>query len=134
MGIIGQDSTDLVTHVLTNSSEQLSMTSSSTLNMFQSKEFVIVSEDESVGGNRDIICTSIYSRNSMRNHSRIGTPGVNKDIFSLRSDTTSTLLICTGIINKFDTHAHRSATQERNLELSCIEEVSVKIIFPEIVK
>ena len=132
--IIGQDSTDLVTHVLTNSSEKLSMASSSPLNTFQSKAFVIGSQEKIVGGKRNIICTSVDSRNSMGNHIRIGTPGNNKDIFSPRSDTTSNLLSCTGIIEKFDTHVHRSATQERNLESSCIEEVGVKSIFPEIFK
>ena len=42
--IIKQDSTDLVTNVLTNSSEQLSMKSSSPLNNFESKSFVIGSQ------------------------------------------------------------------------------------------
>ena len=111
IGIIGQVSTDLVTHVLTNSSKQLSMTSSSPLNTFQSKVFVIGSQDESVGGNMNIICTFRDSRNSTGNHSRIRTPGVNKDIFSPISDTTSNLLSCTVSIEKFDTHVHRSATQ-----------------------
>ena len=41
IGIIWQDSTDLFTHVLINSSEQLSMKSLSPLNVFQSKVFVI---------------------------------------------------------------------------------------------
>ena len=45
IGIIGQGSTklstNLITHVLTNSSEQLSITSSSPLNTFQSKAFMI---------------------------------------------------------------------------------------------
>ena len=125
IGIIKQGSTklstNLVTHVLTNSREQLSMTSLSPLNTFQSKAFMIGSQDESVGGNRNIICTSRDSRNSMGNHSRIRTPGVNKYIFSPRSDTTSNLLSCTGRIEKFDTHVHVSATQERNLESLCIE-------------
>ena len=70
----------------------------------------------------------------MGDHSSIGTPGVNRDFFSPRSDMNSNLLSCTGSIEKSDTHVHRSATQERNLESSCIEEVGVKIIFPEIVK
>ena len=134
IGIIRQGSTNLVTHGLTNSSEQLSMMSSSPLITFQSKPFVIGSQDKSAGGNRNSICTSRDSRNSMGNHSRIGTPVVNKDIFSTRSDTTSNLLSCTGSINKFDTHVHESATQERNLDSSCIEEVGVKSILPEIVK
>ena len=40
IGIIGRGITDLVTHVLTNSSKKLSMTSLSPLNTFQSKAFV----------------------------------------------------------------------------------------------
>ena len=87
-----------------------------------------------MGGNRNIICMSRDSRKSMGNNSRIGTPGVNNDIFSPRSDTTSNLLSCTGSIEKFNTHVHGSETQERNLESSCIEEVGVKRIFPEIFK
>ena len=59
---------------------------------------------------------------------------MNKDIFSPGSDTTSKFLSCTSKIDKFDTRVHGSATQERNLESSCIEEVGVKIIFPEILK
>ena len=70
----------------------------------------------------------------MGNYSRIGTPGVNKYIFSSSSDTTSNLLSCMGSIEKFDTHVHGSTTLERNLELSCIEEVGVKIILSEIIK
>ena len=134
IGIIRQDSTDLATHVLTNSSKQVSMTRSSPLNTFQSKAFVIRLQDVIVGVNRNIIYTSLYSRNIIGNHSRIGTPGVKKDIFRPRSDTTFNLLSCRGSIGKFDTHVHGSATQERNLELSCIEEVGVKSILPEIFK
>ena len=59
---------------------------------------------------------------------------MNKYIFSPRSDTNFNLLSCTGSIEKFNTHVQGSATQERNLESSCIEEVGVKIIFSEIVK
>ena len=87
-----------------------------------------------MGGNRNIICTSLDSRNSMGNHSRIGNPGVNKDILSPSSNKTSNLLSCTGSIEKFDTHVHGSDTQERNLESSFIEEVGVKSILSEIVK
>ena len=138
IGVIGQGSTplstNLVTNVLKNSSEQLLMTSSSPLNTVQSNAFVIGSHDKSVEGNRNILCTSCDSRNSRGDHSMIGTLGVNKDVFSPRSDTTSNLLGCTENIEKFDTHVHRSATQERNLELSCIEEVCVKSIFPELGK
>ena len=65
IGIIKQGrtklSTNLITHVLTNSREQLSMTSLSPLNMNQSKTFVIGSQDEIVGGNMNITCTSLDS-------------------------------------------------------------------------
>ena len=107
---------------------------SSPLNTHQLKTFVIGSQYESAGGNRKIMCTSLDSRNSVVNHIRIGTPGVNKDIFSPSSDTTSNLLSCTGSIEKFGTHVHGSATQERNLDYLCIEEVGVKSILSEIVK
>ena len=55
--IIVQDSTDFVTHVLKNSIEQLSMKSSSLINTNQSNAIMIGSQCESVGGNRNIICT-----------------------------------------------------------------------------
>ena len=77
MGIIVQYSTDLITHVLTNSIELLSIKSLSLLNMNQSKTFVIGSACESVGVDRNIICTPLDSITSVGNHSRIGTPGVN---------------------------------------------------------
>ena len=85
-------------------------------------------------GNRNIICTSRDSRKSRGNHSRIGTPGVNEYFFIPRSDTTSTVLSCTDNIEKFDTRVHGSTTQERNLESSCIKEVDVKSVFPELGK
>ena len=90
IGIIGQGSTQLITngdtHIgmnlvknfLTDNINQLINTNSSQLNMFQSKALVIVSQDESVEGNRNIICTSRDSRKIRRNHIRIGTPVVNK--------------------------------------------------------
>ena len=104
------------------------------LNTNQLKTFMIGSACESVGVDRNIICTSLDSRNIVGNHIRIGNPGLNKDIFSPSHDTTSNLLICTGNIEPFDTHVHGFATQERNLNLLCIEEVGVKIILSESVK
>ena len=59
---------------------------------------------------------------------------MNKYILSPRSKTTSNLLSCTVSIEKLDTHVHISATQERNLESLCIEEVGMKSILSEIVK
>ena len=126
--------TNLVTHVLMNSIAQLFNTNSPRINTFQSKAFVIGSQDESMEGNKNITCTSLDSRNVRGNHSRIGTPGVEKEVWTPRSNTTSNVLSCTDNIKKFDTLIHGSAAQERNLEFSCIEEVGVKNIFPELRK
>ena len=146
IGIIGQGSsqintnlvtnivTNLVTNVLKNSSKQLFNTNLSLLNTFKSKAFVIGSQDESVESNRMIICTSIDSKNIRGNNSRIGTPGVNEEVWSPGSDRTSNVLSCTNNIKKFETLVHGSTTQERNLESSCTEEVGVKSIFPELRK
>ena len=83
-----------------------------------------------MGGDKNIICTSRDSRNSVGDHSKIGTPGANKDVFSPGIVTTSNLLGFTGSIEKFNRHVHGSATQVRDLESSYIEELCVKSIFP----
>ena len=147
IGIIGQGITqgiinggtnirsNLVTNVLTNSSEILFNTNSSQLNTLQSEAFVIGPQDDSVESNRKIICRSSDSRNIRGDRiSRIDTPGVNKEIWSPRSDTTSNVLSCTDNIEKLDILVHGSTTQERNLESSQIKEVGVKSIFPELGK
>ena len=126
--------TNLVMHVLTNSSEQSFNTNLTRLNTFQSEVFVIGSQDKSVERNRKIICTSRDIRNIRGDNSRIGTPGVNKEVWSPRSDTTSNVLSCMENVEKFDTLVHGSTTQERNLESSCIKEVGGKSIFPELGK
>ena len=70
------------------------------------------------------------SRNISGNHiSRIDTPGVKEDIWIV-IDTTSHVLSCTENVEKFDTIVQSSTTQERNLELSRIEEESVKKYLP----
>ena len=74
--------TNLVTNVLTNSSEQFFKTDLSRLNTLQYEAFMIGSQDESVESNRKIICTYRDSRNNRGDHTRIETPGVNKDILS----------------------------------------------------
>ena len=85
-------------------------------------------------GNRKIIYTSHYGRKIRGNHSRIGSPGVNEEVCSPRSDTTSNVLGCTDNVEKFDTLVHGSTTKESNLESSRIKEVGVKSIFPELGK
>ena len=117
---------NLVTNVLTNSSKILFDTNTFQLNTLQSETLVIGPQDESVKSNNRIICTPSDSRNIRGEHiSRIDTPGVNKDIWSV-IDTTSNVLSCTDNVEKFDTIFHSSTTQERNLESLQIKEVGVK--------
>ena len=74
IGVIGQDSTDVVTQVLMNSSEQLPIKSPYLLNTNQSKTFVIGMSCNSVGVDRNILCMSFDSINSVGDYSRIGIP------------------------------------------------------------
>ena len=65
-------------------------------------------------------------------HIRIGTPFINKkiwsgdDAFSVQSDVDE--------IDKLDTAVLQSSTDERNTESLRIEEVSLESIFPKIIK
>ena len=68
----------------------------------------------------------------MPNHSRIGTPFMNKyiwsrdDALSVRSDVDK--------LDKLITAVQQSSADESNTATSQIEEVSLKSIFPEIVE
>ena len=91
-------------------------------------------QDESVKRNNRIICMSSNSRNIRGEHiSRIDTPVVNKDIWSV-IDMTLNVLSEVSNVKKFNTSVQSSTTQERNLESSRIEEESLKSIFPELEK
>ena len=63
--------------------------------------------------------------------SRIDTPGMKTNVWGV-INTTSNLMSDTDNVEKFDTLVHSSTTQERNLESSRIEEMGMKIIFPEL--
>ena len=76
-----------ITNVLENSHVDLPLDSLSPLNTNQSKAFMIGSQCNSVGVNRNILnCTSPDSRNIQRNNSWIGTPRVN-EVFSVQVAT-----------------------------------------------
>ena len=120
---------NLVTNVLTNPNKILFSTNTFQLNTLQSEAFMIIPHAESNERNRKIICMSSDSRNIRGEHiSRIDTPGVNKDIWSV-IDMTLNELSCTDNIMKFDTLVHGSTTKKRNLELSQSKEVGMKSIF-----
>ena len=127
VGIIGQGITqgvingrtnigsNIVTYILTNSSKQLFETNTIQLNSLQSEMLVIGPQDESVKRTNRIISTPSDSRNISGDPiSRIDTPGVNKDVWSV-IDTTSNVLSDADNVKKFYTSVQSSTTQERNL-------------------
>ena len=94
------------------------------------------SQCKSVGVNRNILnYMSPGSRNIWRNNSWIWNPRVNEGILSPSCDLTKTSSLrgCTGSIKPLDTSIHGSATQERNLNLFCIEKLGVKSVLGEMV-
>ena len=102
------------------------------LNSLQSETLVIGSKDKSMKSTNRIISTPSDSRNIKGNRiSRIDTPGVNTNVWGV-IDTTSNVLSDAENVEKFDTSVQSSTTQESNLELSQIEEESLKSIFPEL--
>ena len=77
--------------------------------------------------------TAIVIGDSMPNHSRIGTPFMNKDIWS-RDEVLSIVQSDAGELDKLDTSVQQSSTDKRNTVPLQIEEGSLKSIFPEIVE
>ena len=125
VGIIGQGITqgningktnigsNIVTEILTDSRKQLFKTNMFQLNSLQSETLVIGPQDESTKRMNRIISMPSDIRNISGNRiSRIDTPGVNKDVWSV-IDTTSNVLSDTNNVRKFDTSVQRSTTQER---------------------
>ena len=102
------------------------------LNSLKSKTLMIASPTEPfLSCDRDVRASSEIG-DSRPDHGRIGTPFVNKHIwsgddnFSVRSDV--------GEADKLDTAVQQSSTNERNTESSRIEEESLESIFPKIIK
>ena len=92
---------------------ELHLNSLSLFNTNTSKEFVIGSACKSVGVHINIMNFTLPD-SKIRNHSRIGTPGVNEGVFSTSCNTTSSFTKWTGNIESLDTSVHGSSTQERD--------------------
>ena len=119
-------------HVLTYSSKMILKSDSFPLKHLKSKTLVIASQPEPfLSCDRNIRASSEIG-DSRPEHGRIGTPFVNKEIwsgddnFSVRSDV--------GKANKTNTAVQQSSTNERNTESSQIEEESLESIFPKIIE
>ena len=125
-------SSNIVTHVLTDSSEMILKSDSFPFNLLKSKTLIIAPLTEPfLTCDRDVHALSVIG-DSIPEHGRIGTPLVNKKIwsgddnFSVRSDISEA--------DKFDTAVQKSSTDERNTESSRIEEGSLESICPKIIK
>ena len=125
-------SSNVITHVLTNYSEMTLKSDSFSFDPLKAQTLVIAPLAEPfLTSDRDVRATSVIG-GSRPNHSRIGTPFMNKDIWSrddalsVRSDVVE--------LDKFDTAVQQSSTDKRNTTPSQIEEGSLESIFPKIVE
>ena len=102
------------------------------LNHIKSKTLVIASQPESfLSCDRNVRASSEIG-DSRPEHGRIGTPFVNKNIWS--GDDNFSVQSDVGEADKLDTAVQRSSTNERNTASFRIEEESHEGIFPKIIK
>ena len=125
-------SSNVITHVLTNSSEMTLKSDSFPLNPLKSQTLLIAPLTERfLKSDRDVRA-EIVIIDSRPDCGRFDTPFVNKDIwsrddaFGVRSDV--------GKLDKLDTAVQRYSTDESNTASSKIEEGSLEIICPKIVE
>ena len=125
-------SSNVITHVLTNSSEMILKIDSFPFNPLKSQTLVIAPLTETfLTSDRDVRALSEIG-DSRPDRGRIGTPSVNKEIwsrddnFSVRSDV--------GEVDKLETAVQISSTDKRNTTSSRIEGGSLESIFPKIIK
>ena len=123
---------NVITHVLTESSDMILKTESFPFNPLKSQTLVIAPLTKPfLTCDRDVRASSEI-KDSRPEHSRIGTPSVNKNIwsgdktFSFRSDVSE--------LDKLDTAVKKYSNDERNTASSQIEEGSLEIICPKIIK
>ena len=123
---------NVITYVFTNSSKMTLKSDSFAFDPLKAQTLVIAPLKEPfMTSDRDVRTTSVIG-DSRPNHSRIGTPFKNKDIWS-RDDSLSTVQSDVGKLDKIDTIVQRSSTDKGNAAPSLIEECSLKSIFLEIV-
>ena len=111
--------------VLTDSSNMILRSNTFPLDSFKSQTLMIASQNEPTLSCDRIVCASSEIGNSRIDHGRIGTPFVNKKIwtvydnFSIQSDV--------GEADKLVTSVQRSLTNERNTASLRIEKKVFKV-------
>ena len=124
---------NVITHVLTNSSEMTLKSIYFAFDQLKANTLVIALLNEPfMNSDRDVRTTSVIGA-SMPNHSRIGILFMNK-YFSSRYEAVSTVRSDVSKLDKLDTAVQQSSTNKRDMASSQIEEGSPKSIFPEIVE
>ena len=131
-GGTGIISNDVVTDVLTDSNKIIFKTDTFPLNPLKSQTLVIASQDESTLSSNRIVRTSSDIGNSRIYHGRIGTPIVNKNIWSV--DDNLNVRSDLGKSYKLNTIVQRSPTNEWNTASPQIEEESLESVFSKIVE
>ena len=111
---------DVVTDVLTDSSKMIFV------NPFKSQTLVIVSQNKPVLRCNRIVHASSDIGNIRIDHGRIGTPIVNKQIWS--DDDNFRVKIDVDKAYKLDTIVKQSPTNEKNTAFPRIEEESIENI------
>ena len=105
---------NVITHVLTNSSEMTLKSDSFAFDPLKAQTLVIAPLTEPfLTSDRDVRTTSVIGA-SRPNHSRIVAPFMNKDISS-GDDVLSTVRSDIGKAEKLDTAVQRSSTDKRNM-------------------
>ena len=124
---------DVITHVLRNSSEVTLESNSFTFDPLKAKTLMVAPLIEPfLASDGDVRSTSIIGA-SRPNQIRIVAPGMKKDILS-RNDVRSTVRSNVGEAEKLDTAVQLSSSDKWNMAPSRIVEGSPKIIFREIVE
>ena len=102
------------------------------LNPFKSQTFVIASQSKPTLSCNRIVRTSSDIGNSRIYHVRIGTPIVNKTIWSVNDNLNVQSDV--GEADEIDTIVQRSLINERNTASPQIEEESLESVFSKIVE
>ena len=121
-------SSNVITHVFTDSSDMILKSDSFPFNPLKSKTLVIAPLTEPfLNSDRDVRASSEIG-DSRPEHGRINTPFVNKNIWS-RDDTFS-VQSDVGELDKLNTAVQQSSTDERNTESLRIGEGSLEKYLP----
>ena len=131
-GVTSIISSNVITDVLTDSSKMILKSNAFPINPFKSQTLVVALQNKpTLSCNRKVRASSEIG-NSRIDHSRIGNPIVNKNIWSV--DNNFSVQSDVDKADKLDTSVLRFPTNERNTASTRIDEESLKSVFYKIVE